>query len=110
MENETVIIERFMAEQRRGSLILVVLSMLKEPLYGYALARKLEGSGLAVSQDTLYPMLRRLEDQGLLESSWIVDENRPRKYYRTAEPGIHTLEELSQRWLHYTETIKEILR
>ena len=69
-------IQSILLEMRRGTLIISVLSQLKENEYGYSLVSKLEAKGMSVEPGTLYPLLRRLEKQGLLESSWDITENR----------------------------------
>ncbi|MEX5295914.1 helix-turn-helix transcriptional regulator [Kocuria sp. CPCC 205268] len=74
-------------ELRRGTVVLACLLVLDEPRYGYALLRTLGDAGLDVEANTLYPLLRRLEAQGLLESDWNTDESRPRKFYRITAPG-----------------------
>ncbi|WP_219460500.1 PadR family transcriptional regulator, partial [Nonomuraea rhizosphaerae] len=71
-------------ELRRGTVVLACLLMLKHPNYGYALLDQLERSGFTVDANTLYPLLRRLEKQGLLSSDWNTEEARPRKFYRTS--------------------------
>lgn len=73
------------AELRRGLSVVLVLARLGRERYGYTLLKDLEAAGLAIDQNTLYPLLRRLESQGLLASTWKVEEQRPRRYYvRTA--------------------------
>jgi PadR family transcriptional regulator PadR len=73
------------AELRRGLSVVLVLSRLTQARYGYTLLKELDSAGLPVDQNTLYPLLRRLEAQGLLSSEWKVEEQRPRRYYaRTA--------------------------
>lgn len=74
-------------ELRRGTVVLASLAALRTPGYGYALLSDLAEHGIAVEANTLYPLLRRLEDQGLLVSEWNTDESRPRKVYRTSEQG-----------------------
>ena len=74
-------------EIRRGSVVLLCLMALREPDYGYALLRTLEDAGVATDANTLYPLLRRLEKQGLLTSEWVTEDPRPRKYYRTTADG-----------------------
>ena len=71
-------------ELRRGTVVLACLSILKQPGYGYGLLEALEQAGFAVEANTLYPLLRRLEKQGLLTSSWDTEEARPRKFYTTS--------------------------
>lgn len=83
--------ERLAIELRRGVISLAVLSALQNPTYGYSLQQALVDRGFEVEQGTLYPLLRRLDEQGLLESLWNVDESRPRKYYRLSEKGTAAL-------------------
>lgn len=74
-------------ELRRGTVVLASLLALREPGYGYALLEHLDAAGIEVEANTLYPLLRRLELQGLLTSEWNTDESRPRKFYRTSTDG-----------------------
>ena len=74
-------------ELKRGGLVLAVLNTLQEPLYGYSLIQIMDAKGYAIDQSTLYPLLRRLEQQGFLISNWSVEEARPRKYYQLSEEG-----------------------
>ena len=104
------LLDRLRQEYHRGTLTLVVLSVLKEKRYGYALVQQLQESGLDVSQDTIYPLLRRLEQQKLLQSEWIIDGSRPRKYYFASDEGNRVISELQQEWLTYTETIRGIIQ
>jgi DNA-binding PadR family transcriptional regulator len=85
-------------ELRRGTVVLASLLILKQPNYGYALLDLLERSGFAVDANTLYPLLRRLEKQGLLTSEWNTDESRPRKFYRTSDDGAVLADVLSRDW------------
>ena len=85
-------------ELRRGTVVLACLSILKQPGYGYGLLEALERSGFAVEANTLYPLLRRLEKQGLLTSSWDTEEARPRKFYTTSEQGTELLDALLKDW------------
>jgi PadR family transcriptional regulator, regulatory protein PadR len=72
-------------ELHRGLSVVLVLSRLGRAQYGYTLLKELESAGLPVDQNTLYPLLRRLEAQNLLSSEWKVEDQRPRRYYaRTA--------------------------
>ena len=75
-------------ELRRGTVVLACLVRLRTPDYGYALLESLNGLGILVDANTLYPLLRRLEKQGLLTSEWNTDEARPRKFYRTSAAGL----------------------
>ena len=74
-------------ELRRGTVVLACLLALREPGYGYALLKTLETAGIPSDGNTVYPLLRRLEERGLLESEWNTEESRPRKFYRTTEAG-----------------------
>jgi PadR family transcriptional regulator, regulatory protein PadR len=74
-------------ELRRGTVVLACLVRLREPDYGYALLESLNDRGILVDGNTLYPLLRRLDKQGLLVSEWNTDEARPRKFYRTSPAG-----------------------
>src|SRR3954463_937850 len=74
-------------ELRRGTVVVASLTVLREPGYGYSLLETLSRAGFEVEANTLYPLLRRLEAQGLLPSRWNTDEARPRKFYRTTELG-----------------------
>ena len=85
-------------ELRRGILPLAVLSLLKDKKYGYALIGDLQEAGIEIDQGTLYPMLRRLEAQELLTSSWILEGTRPRRYYEINDTGAKILEMLTQEW------------
>jgi DNA-binding PadR family transcriptional regulator len=88
----------FLLELRRGTIILCVLAKLNTPTYGYGLIAELAGSGITVEANTLYPLLRRLEGQGLLESTWNTEGTKPRKYYYTTEDGKAILGELRKHW------------
>ena len=84
---ETEIFENLRLELRRGSLILAVLAQLRTEHYGYALRKALEGHGLAIDENTLYPLLRRLETQGLLVSHWREEDKRNKRFYRLSPQG-----------------------
>lgn len=85
-------------ELRRGTVVLAALASLSEPRYGYALLEHLAGAGIDVEGNTLYPLLRRLEKQGLLTSEWNTDESRPRKFYALTAEGRDVLTALTQEW------------
>lgn len=103
-------LETHLKELRRGSVLLACLLVLENPGYGYGLLERLEESGVEVDANTLYPMLRRLEKQGLLTSEWDTDGTRPRKYYATSESGAELAEELMRSWLVMTRTLEELSR
>ncbi|WP_341720305.1 PadR family transcriptional regulator [Micromonospora sp. FIMYZ51] len=81
------VLRTHLQELRRGTVVVASLVALRQPDYGYALLQRLTGHGFPVDANTLYPLLRRLEEQGLLSSEWNTEENRPRKFYRTSEAG-----------------------
>ena len=96
MNNE--LLATHLQELRRGTVVLACLLILRQPNYGYALLELLERHGFAVDANTLYPLLRRLEKQGLLTSDWNTEESRPRKFYQTTDAGTGLAETLSQDW------------
>ena len=85
-------------EMRRGVIVLAVLAELREEQYGYSILKLLAEQGLEIDQGTLYPLLRRLESQGLLESIWKLEEARPRRYYVISQTGRQVLESLREEW------------
>lgn len=103
------ILNSLMTELRRGTLTLAVLSQLRTPQYGYSLVQLLEGSGISIDQSTLYPLLRRLEKQGLLESSWDTSVSRPRKYYVLSESGKEIFLQLKEEWMKNSNVLYLLL-
>src|SRR5690606_11521199 len=85
-------------ELRRGVLVLAVLSQLRQRQYGYSLRQALAEGGMPVEEGTLYPLLRRLEAQGLLASEWDTATSPPRRYYRLNAEGERALAELAHAW------------
>ncbi|MFO1442377.1 PadR family transcriptional regulator [Bacillus sp. Bva_UNVM-123] len=96
-------------ELRRGTLTLAVLSQLRTPQYGYSLVQLLEKSDIAIDQSTLYPLLRRLEKQKLVTSSWDTTESRPRKYYVLSDDGIEVFLQLKKEWEKTTQELYQLL-
>lgn len=97
-------------ELRRGTLTLAVLSQLRKPQYGYSLVQLLEDSGIAIDQSTLYPLLRRLEKQELVTSSWDTSESRPRKYYVLSDYGLKIFLQLKEEWLKNSKELYGLLQ
>ncbi|PZG36793.1 PadR family transcriptional regulator [Spongiactinospora gelatinilytica] len=95
---EDELLATHLQELRRGTVVLACLLILRKPDYGYALLDQLDRRGFAVDANTLYPLLRRLEKQGLLSSDWNTEESRPRKFYRTSDKGAALAEALSRDW------------
>ena len=101
--------QKLTQELRRGILVLAALSQLKEEKYGYALISSLAEKGLDIDQGTLYPLLRRLESQGLLQSEWNVEGSRPRRYYVINPEGSRTLVHLVGEWRNLTNVMEKLL-
>jgi PadR family transcriptional regulator, regulatory protein PadR len=97
-------------ELRRGTLTLAVLSQLRTPQYGYSLVQLLEQSGINIDQSTLYPLLRRLEKQELVTSSWDTSESRPRKYYVLNEYGLEIFFQLKKEWTKNSKELYALLK
>ncbi|MBQ8591844.1 MAG: helix-turn-helix transcriptional regulator [Lachnospiraceae bacterium] len=96
-------------ELRRGTIVLSVLSQLQEPQYGYSLVTRLSENGMQVETNTLYPLLRRLESQGLLKSEWDTGEAKPRKYYVITDDGKEIYELLRVQWKKTAEIMNKLL-
>jgi len=103
-------LEKLRQEMRRGVIVLATLSQLEKAEYGYSLIKELNEKGFEVGQDTLYPLLRRLEKQELLDSEWRVEDPRPRRYYELNETGRELLKELKAAWTEQVKIIKEIIQ
>lgn len=98
MHEKDELITTFEIELKRGTLTLAVLSQLKTPQYGYSLLQVLVDKNVEIEAGTLYPLLRRLEKQEILESNWDTSESRPRKYYVLSSKGFEILEKLESVW------------
>jgi len=96
-------------ELRRGTMTLCVLSRLKTPKYGYALVEELAAGGLSIEPGTLYPLLRRLETQGLLKSEWETSGAKPRKYYVRSAQGETVYGLLCGEWDAMTQVIDKLI-
>ena len=109
MENDEIL-QNMLLELRRGVLSIAVLSQLSKEQYGYSLLKGLSDQGMEIDQSTLYPLLRRLESEGLLQSDWrIMDEARPRRYYVISTQGKAVLTKLKREWSAMVETMKQML-
>jgi PadR family transcriptional regulator, regulatory protein PadR len=109
MDDVAEIMDGLMTELKRGTAVLCVLSVLKERQYGYTLSQLLFEKGFPVDQNTLYPLLRRLESQQLLGSEWVLDDSRPRKYYELSEKGRAVLRRLTDEWENMTRNMLNLL-
>jgi PadR family transcriptional regulator PadR len=96
-------------ELRRGCLVVAVMAQLHHEHYGYALRKALAGQGLAIDENTLYPLLRRLESQGLLISQWREEEKRNKRFYRLSPAGEAVLASLLVEWRQMTLALEQIL-
>jgi PadR family transcriptional regulator, regulatory protein PadR len=110
MENtDQQLLENVTLELRRGVIVLAVLSQLEQEQYGYSLIKLLSDQGLAVDQGTLYPLLRRLESQGLLASDWRVEDARPRRYYTLSPQGKKVLPQIKLEWKALVKILGQML-
>jgi DNA-binding PadR family transcriptional regulator len=99
----------FIVELRRGVTNLVVLNQCQQPTYGYQLVKELADSGIPLEGNTVYPLLRRLEDQGLLRSDWDTSTDKPRKYYQITGNGRQLLAQITSYWRESVKNIESIL-
>ncbi len=97
-------------EMRRGAIVLALLGQLETAQYGYDLLQKLKSAAFTIDAGTLYPLLRRLENQGILESIWNTTESRPRKYYHLSRDGEAFYVALKREWHEMTDAINNIIR
>ena len=102
--------EKMEQELRRGVVVLATLSQLREPQYGYSLRQALAARGLTIEEGTLYPLLRRLEAQGLLASEWRIEDGPPRRYYTLNEEGERLLSALTETWRDLNGVIDRLLQ
>ena len=103
------LLDKIGAELRRGMVQIAALSLLRQRLYGYQLVKVLAAAGLETEEGTLYPLLRRLESQGLLTSEWDTEGSRPRKYYKLSAEGVEALPRLERVWEEISGSVGRIL-
>ncbi|MEQ1933292.1 MAG: helix-turn-helix transcriptional regulator [Fimbriimonadaceae bacterium] len=103
------IFENLKLELRRGSLILAVLASLRMEQYGYTLRKSLAERGMDIDEGTLYPLVRRLETQGLLLSEWREEDKRKKRFYRLSPLGEEILGRLLAEWQSIDVALKEVL-
>jgi PadR family transcriptional regulator PadR len=96
-------------ELRRGCLVLAVLGQLRSEQYGYVLRKALAKSGLTIDENTLYPLLRRLETQGLLASEWRDDAKRKKRFYRLSPGGEQMFAQLVEEWRALNSSLDRII-
>jgi len=105
----TEIFDNLRLELRRGCLIVAVLAELRDEQYGYTLRKALADHGLAIDEGTLYPLLRRLESQGLLVSEWREADKRTKRFYQLSDNGHRILAQLREEWQRINESLARIL-
>jgi len=110
MPTDSDIFETLKLELRRGSLILAVLGHLRREHYGYTLRKALSEAGVEIDEGALYPMLRRLETQGLLTSEWREEERRNKRFYRLSDEGVGVLARLADEWRALNASVTDILK
>lgn len=102
-------LDKMRLELRRGVLVLAVLGSLRQPHYGYSLRQQLQQGGIDIDEGTLYPLIRRLADQGLLDSEWRKGEGRERRYYQLSRLGTELLGPLINEWQQLNGAITNVL-
>jgi PadR family transcriptional regulator, regulatory protein PadR len=105
----TAQLDKMRLELRRGVLVLAVLASLKQPHYGYSLRKQLQDGGIDIDEGTLYPLIRRLADQGLLASEWQQGEGRERRYYQLSELGSELMGQLTEEWQQLNSALGKLL-
>jgi len=108
MDNQQSL-DNMVLEMRRGVIVLAVLSQCRQEQYGYSLMKSLSEKGLEMDQGTLYPLLRRLETQGLLSSNWRLEDARPRRYYVISPDGQKILPRLVNEWEGMVQMMRRML-
>jgi PadR family transcriptional regulator, regulatory protein PadR len=104
------VFENLRLELRRGCLTLAVLTQLRTERYGYTLRKALADDGLEIDESTLYPLLRRLESQGLLVSQWREEDKRNKRFYRLSPEGAQVLDQLLHEWQRMNASLNKILQ
>lgn len=105
----TAQLDKMRLELRRGVLVLAVLASLKQPHYGYSLRKQLQDKGIDIDEGTLYPLIRRLADQELLDSEWRQGEGRERRYYQLSDLGAELLGQLTDEWQQLNSALGSLL-
>lgn len=104
------LMERLLPEMRRGVMQIAILTLLREKCYGYSLCKSLAERGFPIEEGTLYPILRRMEDQEIIHSTWNTEGPRPRKYYLITRAGNELLKKLELEWEEISKSLEKILR
>ena len=106
----TAQLDKMRLELRRGVLVLAVLASLRQRHYGYSLRRQLQDNDIDIDEGTLYPLVRRLAEQGLLDSEWQQGEGRERRYYQLSELGAELLAQLTGEWTTLNNALGPLLQ
>src|SRR5450432_55530 len=106
---DSQILDNLRLQLRRGSLILAVLAQLRSEQYGYILRKSLTDLGLEIDENTLYPLLRRLETQGLLSSVWREQDKRNKRFYQLSPAGLEIFERLRAEWQDLNESLSRVM-
>jgi PadR family transcriptional regulator PadR len=101
---------KFEGDLRRGVIVLATLSQLVGAQYGYSLRQKLIEQGMEIEEGTLYPLLRRLESQGLLTSEWRIEDGPPRRYYRLSDEGRSLYPQLVNSWRNLSVVMDNLFK
>ena len=109
MTDESEIGEKLRSEIRRGALVLAVLAQLRKEHYGYSLRKSLAAKGLQVEEGTLYPLIRRLEKQGLLVSEWREEDKRRKRFYTLSDMGRQVYLGLYEDWRELDASIQQLI-
>ncbi len=107
--NQPALFDNLRLELRRGSLVLAVLASLRTEQYGYTLRKALTAFGVEIDENTLYPLLRRLESQGLLASEWREHEKRNKRFYRLSAAGEAILAQLLEEWRKINASLEKVV-
>ncbi len=103
------IINNLITDLKRGTVVLVVLLNTDKAIYGYSLVQSLQEKKIDIDKNTLYPLLRRLESQGLLNSEWNTEEARPRKYYVISSFGKEVIDIIKKEWIETNLILNEMM-
>jgi len=106
---QSELFENLKLELRRGCLVLAVMAALRKEQYGYTLRRELAEHGMEIDESTLYPLLRRLESQGLLTSEWREEDKRNKRFYRLSAAGKTIFKQLLSEWQNINGSLQGIL-
>ena len=104
------VLDKLTSEIRRGAIVLGVLGELRREHYGYSLRKNLAAKGLNIEEGTLYPLIRRLEKQGLLVSQWREEAKRKKRFYKLSDHGVEVFAQLLANWEELGASIDTLTR